>query len=294
MTITADCTDVVPFPASAADARGDRTHARPDPAARAEDAALRGRADRDRAVPPLGLEFPGHCSRRSICSRRSSRLRSSAAVSSAARHIATGSRDAGRTRAALFLESSHYVGVAPVPLAQYQAYMHAYRAAAPRVATQDESAGLLPPRHQRARPRPARAGDQRRPFDVRLRPARQRQDGHLAGDSQPARRGHRDPARARGRRAASSGCSIRSITRSIATDEDDDTASTTRRPRRSALGALPPADGDGRRRADARVARTELQPDDRLLPRAGAGGRQRRRAGHRRLRPAARARRAIC
>jgi len=45
--------------------------------------------------------------------------------------------DSGRVRAALFLESSHYVGVAPVPLAQYQAYMHAYRAAAPRAATQE-------------------------------------------------------------------------------------------------------------------------------------------------------------
>ena len=45
--------------------------------------------------------------------------------------------DSGRTRAALFLESSHYVGIAPVPLAQYQAYMHAYRAAAPKVASQE-------------------------------------------------------------------------------------------------------------------------------------------------------------
>jgi predicted ATPase with chaperone activity len=45
--------------------------------------------------------------------------------------------DTGRTRAALFLESSHYVGTAPVPLAQYQAYMHAYRAAVPRSATQE-------------------------------------------------------------------------------------------------------------------------------------------------------------
>ena len=44
--------------------------------------------------------------------------------------------DSGRVRAALFLESSHYVGIAPVPLQQYQAYMRAYRAAAPRVATQ--------------------------------------------------------------------------------------------------------------------------------------------------------------
>ena len=40
--------------------------------------------------------------------------------------------DNGRTRAALFLETSHYVGTAPVPLAQYQAYMKAYRAAAPK------------------------------------------------------------------------------------------------------------------------------------------------------------------
>jgi predicted ATPase with chaperone activity len=45
--------------------------------------------------------------------------------------------DAGRTRAALFLESSHYVGVAPVPLAQYQAYMRAYRDAAPRTASRE-------------------------------------------------------------------------------------------------------------------------------------------------------------
>ncbi|HEU4937607.1 MAG TPA: hypothetical protein VFT39_14190 [Vicinamibacterales bacterium] len=45
--------------------------------------------------------------------------------------------DAGRTRAALFLETSHYVGAAPVPLAQYQAYLEAYRKAAPRTVTRD-------------------------------------------------------------------------------------------------------------------------------------------------------------
>jgi predicted ATPase with chaperone activity len=38
--------------------------------------------------------------------------------------------DAGRKRALLFLEQSHYIGVAPVPLAQYQAYMSAYSRAA--------------------------------------------------------------------------------------------------------------------------------------------------------------------
>jgi predicted ATPase with chaperone activity len=45
--------------------------------------------------------------------------------------------DSGRTRAALFLESSHYVGIAPVPLRQYQRYMEAFRAAAPRGASRD-------------------------------------------------------------------------------------------------------------------------------------------------------------
>jgi predicted ATPase with chaperone activity len=45
--------------------------------------------------------------------------------------------DAGRTRAALFLETNQYVGVAPVPLAQYQQYMKAYRAAAPRTANRE-------------------------------------------------------------------------------------------------------------------------------------------------------------
>jgi predicted ATPase with chaperone activity len=51
--------------------------------------------------------------------------------------------DSGRTRAALFLENSHYVGCAPVPLAQYQEYMKAFRAAAPKNATQDRIRGAF-------------------------------------------------------------------------------------------------------------------------------------------------------
>ena len=51
--------------------------------------------------------------------------------------------DSGRTRAALFLESSHYVGYAPVPLSQYYEYMHAFRAAAPKSATQDRIRGAF-------------------------------------------------------------------------------------------------------------------------------------------------------
>jgi hypothetical protein len=45
--------------------------------------------------------------------------------------------DEGRRRALLFLEHSHYVGVAPVPLRQYREYMEAYRTAAPRTVTRD-------------------------------------------------------------------------------------------------------------------------------------------------------------
>jgi predicted ATPase with chaperone activity len=45
--------------------------------------------------------------------------------------------DAGRQRAMLFLESNQYVGVAPVPLKQYVAYLEAYRNAIPRSITRD-------------------------------------------------------------------------------------------------------------------------------------------------------------
>ena len=43
--------------------------------------------------------------------------------------------DSGRQRAMLFLESNQYVGVAPVPLRQYVAYLEAYRNAVPRSIT---------------------------------------------------------------------------------------------------------------------------------------------------------------
>ncbi|MBK5297981.1 MAG: ATP-binding protein [Vicinamibacteria bacterium] len=45
--------------------------------------------------------------------------------------------DAGRTRAQLFLEANHYVGAAPVPLAQYKRYMAEYKAKAPHTATRE-------------------------------------------------------------------------------------------------------------------------------------------------------------
>jgi predicted ATPase with chaperone activity len=45
--------------------------------------------------------------------------------------------DAGRTRAALFLEANHYVGYAPVPFDQYKQYILSFSKTAPRVATRD-------------------------------------------------------------------------------------------------------------------------------------------------------------
>jgi predicted ATPase with chaperone activity len=43
--------------------------------------------------------------------------------------------DAGRTRVTIFLEHNQYVGMAPVPLAHYVAYLHEWSKAAPRSAT---------------------------------------------------------------------------------------------------------------------------------------------------------------
>jgi predicted ATPase with chaperone activity len=45
--------------------------------------------------------------------------------------------DTGRERAALFLESNHYVGVAPVPFEQYRQYMLSYEKAAPHTASRE-------------------------------------------------------------------------------------------------------------------------------------------------------------
>jgi hypothetical protein len=45
--------------------------------------------------------------------------------------------DAGRARVVIFLEHSHYVGIAPVPLARYVAYLREWKDAAPHTATRD-------------------------------------------------------------------------------------------------------------------------------------------------------------
>jgi predicted ATPase with chaperone activity len=45
--------------------------------------------------------------------------------------------DTGRERAALFLESNHYVGIAPVPFEQYRQYILSYEKAVPHYATRE-------------------------------------------------------------------------------------------------------------------------------------------------------------
>ena len=121
--------------------------------------------------------------------------------------------DAGRNRALLFLEQNHYVGVAPVPFVQYRAVHEEVRGDdAEDGDARARSPGLPAPRAQRPRARPARAGHQRRALAVRLRPSRQRQDGHRSGHPEHPRRHHRHPARRSRPTGRSSRCSIRSRT----------------------------------------------------------------------------------
>ena len=198
--------------------------------------------------------------------------------------------DEGRRRALLFLENNHYVGVAPVPLAQYRAVSRSIPSTSCRGrCTRDACPrGVLASRAQPEGAGSARTRHRRRPLDVRLRPARQRQDRHRPGDPEPAGRRDRHPARHRG--GGPNHPVVRPGQPRAARDDAGDAGPTvslvnSRRDRQ--VGALPPADGDGRRRADARCAGPGVLADDGLLHRAGAGDGQRRRAGDRRLRPPA-------
>jgi len=51
--------------------------------------------------------------------------------------------DAGRTRVTIFLEHNQYVGVAPVPLASYVAYLHEWKNSAPRSVTRARVRGAF-------------------------------------------------------------------------------------------------------------------------------------------------------
>ena len=113
----------------------------------------------------------------------------------------------------------------------------------------------------RGGPRRAGTGDQRRALHLHLRTARERQERHGGGRPQAARRRDRDSARARSRgpdhpffrsRRSTSRCRRRS-------------RRTDRRAIRSTVDLVPASDGDGRRRAHARIARARVQPAQRRV-----------------------------
>ena len=190
--------------------------------------------------------------------------------------------DSGRTRAALFLEQNRYVGLAPVPLAQYQAYMRAFTREAPHAATRErvrqafshlvvngQILDQLGPAINAGRSLfiygPAGNGK-----TVMAQAIRNLLDGEIAIPHAIEVEGHiirlfdrinHEPIPA----DAPSGASIR-------------------RHRTTPAGFVAPAAaGHGRRRAHARADAAQPEPGG-LLPRAAAGDRQRRRAGDRRLR----------
>ena len=115
--------------------------------------------------------------------------------------------------------------------------------------------GVPAPRAQRPRDRFPRAGRQRRPLAVRLRPAGKRQDGHRAEHPQPARRRRRRAARDRGR--GPDHPRLRSGRARADRDAGERLADRSRSGRGSPLGALPAAARHRRRRAHAGRARAE-------------------------------------
>ena len=153
---------------------------------------------------------------------------------------------------------------------------------------------LRQPRRQQGHVRSARSGGELGQVAVPLRRAGQRQD------------------RARGRhrpRVTATRCSCRTridvdgqtITmydpvshRLIGGDHDSGDSVVTNSPPRSPLGTDRPSGGRGRRRADARNAGPDVQPDRAVLRSADPDESQRRRVRRRRLRPPAHSRRATC
>ena len=194
--------------------------------------------------------------------------------------------DLGRDRAMQFLEVSQYVGPAPVPLAQYNAYVRACMAARPYVDRDCLAKGFDELVVSKGDVRPARAGGELRQVAVPLRRAWQRQDRGRRRHRPGAR--HRDVRAARHRRRRPDHHDVRS-----GQPRARSAAPRARDQRRDHGGARSPLGEDqaagrrGRRRADARDARPDVQPDLEVLRSADPDEGQRRRLRRRRLRPPA-------
>ena len=134
--------------------------------------------------------------------------------------------------------------------------------------------------------RAARPGGQRRQGAVSLRPARKRQDRHRRGHRPRARRRHVHAVRDRRRRPDHH--DVRSDQpRSLDGRPPASTASSRSAPRDRRWVRIRRPVVDRRRRADARHARPDVQPDRQVLRGADPDEGQRRRVPGRRLRPPA-------
>ena len=137
---------------------------------------------------------------------------------------------------------------------QYLRYMTGFFAKTPHTVHPDQvrdAFSHLVLSDQRARP--ARPGRERGPLAVRLRPSRQRQDRHLAGDPQPARRRHLDSARDRRRRQHHPRLRSRQPRRRSAAGAEGDVARSDAAARIKPLDPVPASARHRRRRADARA-----------------------------------------
>ncbi len=194
--------------------------------------------------------------------------------------------DLGRDRANQFFDLSRYVGPAPVPLGQYNAYVRACMAAKPYL-------NKRPPRHRFRRPgrqqghvRRARPGGELGQVALPLRRPGQRQD--RAGGGHRPRLRRRDVHAVRDRRGWPDHHDVRPGQPQADWRYDGERRQRGRqRLDRPPLGEDHPPGGRGRRRADARDARPDLQPDRALLRGADPDEGQRRRVRRRRLRPPA-------
>ena len=108
-----------PMPAAPTTLGGGGSQPRPAPAAGAEDAAFAGELTGAELARRLGLNFSViEPALDFLKAQRQIEIGGGSMVGRASyRYRIT---DAGRQRAALFLEANHYVGVAPVPFEQYR------------------------------------------------------------------------------------------------------------------------------------------------------------------------------
>ena len=193
----------------------------------------------------------------------------------------------GRQWAIDAMAQNQYLGPAPVPLSALVERIQRQRITNERVDREAVEQGVRQPDRLGGVHPPRRPGDQFRPLDPALRPARQRQDVGRGADRLDLQGHDLHSLLLRGRRADHQGLRSRHPQAHRAQHRRRDARHAASRGFRPALGALPPALHRHRRRADARDARSELQRAGEVLRGAAAHQGARRHLHHRRFRPPA-------